>query len=418
MRKFASTWPAEHGIRQDDIEIRGRWKGGKNGRTVNKYINVEQLPTDGKVAACLCIGGPVKYKPKSGSGLTYEFLKTKACPGIFQHFAGDENNKIGCVLAMPLIWAAHTPGLEHLMSDEVRLRIKNAYDQIRGDHAADWNPICKVPLVVTTVENRLVIDEMLIMGQTQDGQAVRYEDLNEDDIGDGPGEDDEDDENDENVPPAHPPAPPQCQVPQFQANGHAYVQQNQQSLQAMHNTLHHIRQHLTEAEIRAVERDAALRNWAGERFRVQAENINRLRASAPFAAPPPANPPANPPPVGGGIPAGQAGNPNPDGPVPLRPATLSDAPSTIHDLWAEYQFGIGGRKPAKLFTGPERGRVKSQYSRRKKVWKIIVDLVNAGFDHDVACDKIYQACGYNKSVTQIIAAIYKEKGNRHPNLVV
>ena len=173
VRKFASTWPAEHGIRQDDIEIRGRWKGGKNGRTVNKYINVEQLPTDGKVAACLCIGGPVKYKPKSGSGLTCEFLKTKACPGIFQHFAGDENNKIGCVLAMPLIWAAHTPGLEHLMSDEVRLRIKNACDQIRGDHAADWNPICKVPLVVTTVENRLVIDEMLIMGQPDSGWASR-----------------------------------------------------------------------------------------------------------------------------------------------------------------------------------------------------------------------------------------------------
>ena len=62
LRKFPSTWAAEHGVSQDHIEVRGRWKGGKNGRTVNKYINVEQLPTDGHVASILCVGGPIKYK--------------------------------------------------------------------------------------------------------------------------------------------------------------------------------------------------------------------------------------------------------------------------------------------------------------------------------------------------------------------
>jgi hypothetical protein len=41
MRKSASTWPSTHGISLEDIEIHGRWKGGKNGQTVNKYINVE-----------------------------------------------------------------------------------------------------------------------------------------------------------------------------------------------------------------------------------------------------------------------------------------------------------------------------------------------------------------------------------------
>ena len=61
IRKFASTWCAEHGMSPTEVEIRGRWKGGRNGRVVNLYINVKQLPTDGKVAASLCVGQPVKY---------------------------------------------------------------------------------------------------------------------------------------------------------------------------------------------------------------------------------------------------------------------------------------------------------------------------------------------------------------------
>ena len=38
LRKFPSTWAAEHGVSHDHIEIRGRWKGGRNGRTVNSVI--------------------------------------------------------------------------------------------------------------------------------------------------------------------------------------------------------------------------------------------------------------------------------------------------------------------------------------------------------------------------------------------
>ena len=163
LRKFASTWPAEHGISQDDIEIRGRWKGGRNGRTVNKYINVEQLPTDGKVAAVLCIGGPVKYKARAGSHLTFQFIKDHVVPGIFQHFTADENNKITGILGLALLWAAHQPGLEHMMADEVRLRIRNAYANIRGENPADWNPVAKIPLIVTRVENNLCIDELAMM---------------------------------------------------------------------------------------------------------------------------------------------------------------------------------------------------------------------------------------------------------------
>ena len=34
-------------------------------------------------------------------------------------------------------------------------------------------------------------------------------------------------------------------------------------------------------------------------------------------------------------------------------ATLSPHPRSIHSLWQEYEFGIGGRKAAKDFTAME-----------------------------------------------------------------
>ena len=40
IRKFASTWAAEHGCTYTEVEIRGWWKGGgRNGRVVKLYIS-------------------------------------------------------------------------------------------------------------------------------------------------------------------------------------------------------------------------------------------------------------------------------------------------------------------------------------------------------------------------------------------
>jgi hypothetical protein len=86
LRKFPATWAAEHGCADREVEIRGRWKGHKNGRIVNRYISVEQLPTDAKVAGILAVGGPVAYKVKADSHVTHEFLLTIVVTSIKQHF--------------------------------------------------------------------------------------------------------------------------------------------------------------------------------------------------------------------------------------------------------------------------------------------------------------------------------------------
>jgi hypothetical protein len=70
-------------------------------------------------------------------------------------------------------------------------------------------------------------------------------------------------------------------------------------------------------------------------------------------------------------------------------ATLSPLPRTLYDLWVEYTTGIGGRKAARDFSTIERGRDKYRFYRRKHVWDIVSNLVNAGVNSRVAVDRIY-----------------------------
>ena len=56
-------------------------------------------------------------------------------------------------------------------------------------------------------------------------------------------------------------------------------------------------------------------------------------------------------------------------------AILSASPKSLHILWLEHQHGIGGRKPVKLFTPVERGRVKHKYCMRKSFWELISRMV-------------------------------------------
>ena len=106
------------------------------------------------------------------------------------------------------------------------------------------------------------------------------------------------------------------------------------------------------------------------------------------------------------------------------PATLAKTPRTLAQLWEEYQFGIGGRKPAKDFTREERGRrihgTKQKYYRRKFVWWTVEELIRRGDTRNSAINKIRSAFGWRCSVTQIINfLIHSHQDGRtgHPNLV-
>ena len=99
-------------------------------------------------------------------------------------------------------------------------------------------------------------------------------------------------------------------------------------------------------------------------------------------------------------------------------AELSPHPTSLYELWVEYEFGIDNRKPAKEFTPSERGgKNKFKYCRRKNFWDLISLHVNAGSTSDAIIEKVYQCYGANLPVTSICELIRKDKSRRgHPNL--
>ena len=112
--------------------------------------------------------------------------------------------------------------------------------------------------------------------------------------------------------------------------------------------------------------------------------------------------------------------------VEIHPATLSNNPKSLPELWNEFKFGIDGKKPAQQFTTQERnvraGGVKQKYYRRNHVWQAIDRLVRSGDSIQMAFLKIHQVYGHSSSVSTIVKGIIKDKqqyrvsGGIHPNL--
>ena len=57
-------------------------------------------------------------------------------------------------------------------------------------------------------------------------------------------------------------------------------------------------------------------------------------------------------------------------PTDDRPARLADNVNTHGKFWQEWEYGIGGNKPAKLWTDTERGS-NSKYGRRRPIYLIL-----------------------------------------------
>lgn len=121
---------------------------------------------------------------------------------------------------------------------------------------------------------------------------------------------------------------------------------------------------------------------------------------------------------GGG--GGAPNQPAAIGPAPVHPpALLSAHPRTLHNLWAEWEIGIGGRKAARNFSAHERGRVKHKFTRRKVFWDAVRWQVRLGHTAEVAIDRIYDLYGRNRSVTYILNALRRDRrlhNGLHPTL--
>ena len=94
-------------------------------------------------------------------------------------------------------------------------------------------------------------------------------------------------------------------------------------------------------------------------------------------------------------------------------AKLVRNPKSLYILWNEYEFGIGGRRPAKSFSKEERGMDRFNYYKRNIFWSLVVEMVQRGRSANKSIDKIYQVYGYKTSVTKIIKKLQEDKKTHH-----
>ena len=372
IRKFASTWCSEHGASPTEVEIRGRWKGGRNGRVVNLYINVKQLPTDGKVAAILCVGQPVKYKLKPDTGVTRDWLLTNVVPGIEEHFSDDPANRIAAVLALPLLFACLDPIANRILSPAVVGRVRANWNThcVQHELPQDWNPVEKVVLQVHRYENQLVIDELIVIPDGAGG-------------GDG--------------------NQPDALLVANRAAG------NQQQLCILTNQVHQLKLDLAQVKMELSTAIAESRNYNERQLTLLHKTLGKLLHQAPTRRV--ANRPANAATAAGVAAATERQF------VPMR-AALSKCPRNLHDLWKEWTDGLEGNKPASQLKASERGgKTRYVYFNRKFVWDIIKKFTDKNISHLTAIDCIEAAYGRNKSVTHYIACLRRDKKTGgHPNL--
>ena len=86
---------------------------------------------------------------------------------------------------------------------------------------------------------------------------------------------------------------------------------------------------------------------------------------------------------------------------------------SLYILWQEFEFGIGGRKHAKVFTRSERGASRFSFCRRNVFWELVKTMVNRGHTANAAIDQIYQVFGLKSSVTEILKKLVDDKKTNH-----
>jgi hypothetical protein len=84
---------------------------------------------------------------------------------MHEHFGADPSNLIVDALAMPLLWACHEPRWAHMIHPQVLYRLHQGYSSIHGKYGNTYNPVYKVPLHISRVENLVFIQDAVTMGE-------------------------------------------------------------------------------------------------------------------------------------------------------------------------------------------------------------------------------------------------------------
>ncbi|KAI2507360.1 hypothetical protein MHU86_7080 [Fragilaria crotonensis] len=368
LRKFSTSYAMRNGCPKDYVAARGRWR---KRQVVDRYIDVELPYPDAKVAAVLAVGGPMKYVVKNGSGILDNWLLSHVVPHLSRSVTLSQ--QVALVLAPPVLWAAFEDSMESYMPVNLRNRIQTAYNALENRLPVGQNPVQRIPIIVTGHDDQVFITEVFPDEDIDRVNDARNLAAN---IGAGGGRDDL-------LRAVH------AQVGIQRREGHDRGE-------ALKTRLDRLSEYVLQMDQRHTQQMNILRRSI---HRVALQPVQRPRDDRDGEF---------------------DGRRDPETTVPRVNATLTKNPRSLHLLWQEYEFGIGGRKPAKNFTAVEQGRVKYAYYRRKIAWEMISGLVRGGHTAQVAIDMIYEIYGTSTGVTNILRAMRHDKtaGRVHPSLRV
>jgi hypothetical protein len=373
IRKYAATFARRCGVTKDEKDIRGRWKGA--GRVSDVYDDVELPYPDAKVAEKLCGGGACFYlpNPRYDTVMMNSFILNHVVPNVKKRLP-----ESAClVLGRALLWLICSPVVDDYVPTDLKDKVLADWAHVRGGSEVDT----PAPLIDNEEQESNPIQQVAVTVSGDHGAVFI------DTIGDLEGE------------------------------GARGVGHQQGTNVTVRNQLIGVQSCLLSMRQENLELKHAINAMKvnmERHFQMVNGNIRRLAmrparnlATATGIVGQQQEPPPRPQQFGA------AG-----GDHAMMLATLMPTPRSLHDLWQEFQHGVGGRKAARLFSHSERGRSKHRYHRRKIVWDLVAGLVRQGHTADAGIDRIYAVYGGQTSVTNIINGLKRDRknGTLSPNL--
>jgi len=363
IRKFPASWLKMVGAIQDEIDVRGRWKGLSGNRVSTRYINPEQQYTDAKMAGLLSMDGPVKYEFETGAAVGRAFFLQYVCPAIHRYFP--ETSLMPDVLGPPLLWACFEPSMEYRIPEWIRTRVRDGYANCRPpEYPEDVNPIKKSLVVIFRVGDQVCIERCVPEEPPPQEEAGAAGQQRRDDVN------------------------PVAQQQNRMVNQFG----RQQFANQITSQLHNIQLRLTRLEEKLEASTGDIKQEFLRQISILNRNVNRLQVFAPRQ-----------------VREGDRGQQQQQEEVQRTNARLSARPKDLHSLWTEYTHGLGGLKAARDFTPAERGREKRKYSKRKVFWDVIAKLVDGGWTASSAVDRVYLVYGRHVSVTTILTVMLRDR---------
>ena len=122
------------------------------------YIDAHLPFPDAKVAASLCLGGPVKYELRRDSRISDDWLLEHVAKNIHSLFP----RRMALVLGKALLWGICDDDVAVFIDpatvQRVRAEVRNLNNCFSEDNI---NPVKKIPLIISGEEGALIINELV-----------------------------------------------------------------------------------------------------------------------------------------------------------------------------------------------------------------------------------------------------------------